>query len=268
MSTPGAVSGAATGGRRVWVDHFAYTRTRLLGGAPVPWHDVPACVAYFGQCERLLGSDACLLPLDDFYAVRFAHDAPLREAMQAKRRSGQALRAMLGFEPARAAVASLAAALAAQSSAPLVLMLPVAGEWLRWAHRTAHGEDCEVDAEDVERGAMYVADFVRCFADTAVSGVLLVAGGANGLPQDAHRPLVNAAAHYRWSVGVLDTDGTAGNGGLDFRIAPPGSGDALGTLLDGPSEGAAPRGEWVYLRLAADATPERVLEAVAALRAE
>ncbi|HRQ58855.1 MAG TPA: hypothetical protein PLN31_15680 [Azoarcus taiwanensis] len=257
----------ASGRRCVWVDHFAYTRERLLGGAEIPWNDLAASVDYLGQCERLLGSNACLLPVADYYVRRLAEDTALREAMRGRRLGPSVLRAMLGDEDARADIAALASVLATQSPRPLVLVLPAAGDWLRAVCRAAHGEDCEVDAEDIERAAIYVADFLRCFAASAVAGILILAKDVRSLPPGAHQPVANVASHYRWSVGVLDlTGGAAGAEGFDYRIAPQGSGDAQGVLLADSLATTDTTSPLCHVVIAADAVPEAVLEAIAVLR--
>ncbi|MCB1886969.1 MAG: hypothetical protein KDH20_05155 [Rhodocyclaceae bacterium] len=251
-----------TSGHGVWVDGVDYARARLLGGGAVPWGDTTACVAFFGQLDRLLRSDVQWLPVGAFFRARVAADGSLRTAMAARRRSGYALKTMLADGPARAALAELVSALARQSRAPVVLVLPDAAHWLAEAHALALGEPPASDPEAGERAAMYVADFLRTLADAGPGGLLVDAAGADGAGADPHGPLVNQARHYRWDCALLGGPAGWDDGIYDLCIDRDGARGARLDRLDVPPPPAA-----FYLQqVPADAEPEAVLERLAGLR--
>ncbi len=251
-----------TRGRGVWVDGLDYGRTRLLGGAAVPWGDTTACVAFFGQLDRLLRSDVQWLPVADFFRDRVAANGGLRSAMAAKRRSGFALKAMLGDAAARQALVELVTALGRQSRAPVVLVLPDAAGWLCVAHAMAHGEAPPPDADAGERAAMYVADFLRVLADAGPGGLLVDASGVGLEGGDPHGPLVNQARHYRWDCALLGGPATWDAAAYDLCIGRAGCHGACLETLDDP----APPAAFYLQRVPAAAEPEPVLARLASLR--
>lgn len=256
------VDGArATGSCGVWVDGLAYGGRRLLGGQPLPWHDTAASVAFFGQCDRLLRSDVQWLPVADFLHQRVGREAALRAAMAARSRAGYALKTLLADEPARRALAELLQALARQSTAPVLLVLPEAAGWLATAHALAHGEPSPPQPEDGERAAMYVADFLRSLAEAAPGGLLVDARAVSDGAPDPHGPLINQARHYRWDCVLLGGPEAWAASGYDLWLGPGARGAWL-EALDTPLPVAD-----VYLQhIPPLAEPEPVLERLAQLR--
>ncbi|MCB1954403.1 MAG: hypothetical protein KDG55_01935 [Rhodocyclaceae bacterium] len=247
-----------TGGRGVWVDGLGYARTRLLGAAAIPWQDTAACVAFFGQVDRLLRSDVQWLPVGDFYHQRVADDGDLRAAMAARSRSGFALRTMLADEAARSALSELVAALSRQSRAPVLLVLPAMAAWSVEAHALAHGEAIDAQADEGERAAMYVADALRALSQAGVGGLLLSPEGR----ADPHGPVLNQARHYRWDCVLADPPEGWDAHAYDLSVGPDrGQGRRLENLDTPPPEAA------FYLQhLPPTAEPEPVLARLASLR--
>ena len=259
-----AVLDAPVSGRRVplVVDHLDYSRRVLLRGNPVPWEDPTALSNFLNQAHGLLRPDVTLLDLGEYYRLA-ADDPRLREAMAARSRTGYALRALLADAATARAVATLAATVAGTTRLPLVLQIPSPRAWLAATHP---GDVADLDADRVEAAAMYVADWLRGFAEVPVSAVLLderIAPGADAAalpPVDpqSYVPVTNVAAHYRWEIGLR---------GEDTVSVGEHEGDVLGSGYWLADDAAVPdaRGAFRLAHLPADAVPETVLARLARL---
>lgn len=262
----------------LWIDFFAYAQRVLLGGAEVPWLRPPELARFYGDAHSLLGPSVACLPLRALFDAWLDSEPRAVAAMRAGRRTGYALKQLLsedeprklGVEILRALRASLPAAV------PLVVSLPAPDRWVASAHARANGaEPAEISADDTECASMYVADWLRSLAGSAVDGLLLEDDREVVLPIAMSQPIVNVARHYRWYVGVLAPRAAAEGAceELDFRILrlPAFSGVAGVMVPEGFWRGDAPpprRESQFYCAVVPEtAAPERVLDAVARLRA-
>jgi len=204
--------------------------------------------------------------------------------MAGKRRVTAALKAMLEAYAPRELLAEVITALANNysSSAPLVMVMPSPRALLVKAHQAANGETAEPDEMSVDTAAMYVADFLRYFSETELSGVLLVEDlelmPASGAELAWYQPVYNVAKHYRWSVGsylpTADADFDV-PADLAFTIAPSASplgakskGVEVTDLLWGDQAGEplpSVQG-FYYLTIPSDAKPELVLDTLSSLK--
>lgn len=269
----------ANGGRGLWLDYGAYA-ARLLAGGRVPWTDADAAIGWLRKAQGLLRSDVVSLPVREVVAAWLQVRPELRTAMAAKPRAAHALKTLLADEALRAQLAWLATALRSSFGAQaLVLALPSPHHWVTLAHGQAHaGGRVEVDADAVDDAAVYIADFLRRFADCGLDGVLLeesresAAAVADFLP--LYQPLLNVAAHYRWDAGLLlpAEVSAAGVEGLDFLVASePVAGCVPGLRVPGGfwQGGLAPpcpQGGFRYAEIPGETHPESVLERLASLR--
>ncbi|KOS53122.1 hypothetical protein Z051_27275, partial [Rhodococcus rhodochrous KG-21] len=123
----------------------------------------------------------------------------------------------------------------------------------------------DLDADRVEAAAMYVADWLRGFAEVPVAAVLLderiAADAAAALPPvdpQSYVPVTNVAAHYRWEIGLR---------GEDTVSIGEHEGDVLGSDYWLAEDAAVPDAHGVFrlAHLPADAVPETVLARLAAL---
>ncbi|MGW0042992.1 hypothetical protein [Rhodococcus sp. NPDC003348] len=244
---------APASGRRtpLIVDHLDYSRQVLLRGNPIPWDDPTALSNLLNQAHGLLRPDVTLLDLGAYYRI-LARELRLHEAMTARSRPGYALRVLLGDADAGRAAVTLVATVAGTTRLPLVLQIPSPRAWLEQTHP---GTTDDLDADRVENAAIYVADWLRGFADVPVAALLLderMAGGVPDVPADAYAPIANVAMHYRWELGLRDDPSvTFGEHG----------GDVLGAgfwLADNAAVPAA-SGTFRLARLPAEAVPETVL---------
>jgi hypothetical protein len=197
-------SGRAT---PIWIDSLAYSREKLLNGAPVPWASPGELSAFFGKAQGMFRSDALLVDLADLYAEHVKDDDALVAAMTARPRPGFALRTLLGDEAARVvAIDAMNAIGAGDSSTPVVLSVPSPARWLAiTAQEPAAAPDGSPEPRHVDAASMYVADFLRIFATARVDGLLLDEGStpeAALTPVEGYRPVLNVAAHYEWPVWI------------------------------------------------------------------
>lgn len=262
----------------LWLDYADYAGALLAGGS-VPWLDASALIAWQRKAQGLLRSDVVELPLGAVAAAWLAAHAPLREAMRAKRRAVFPLRTLLADEAWRAHLAELAGGLRASFAAqPLALACPSPRRWLLDAYQAAHGEAPEIDDDEVESAAVYLADFLRCFGETGVDLLLLQESDASepgeAAALAAYQPVLNVAAHYRWSAGLSAPAGryAGGEAPLDFVVAPqPAVARYAAQLVpaaywSGGEAPPCPPGGFRYAGIPGDAQPEAVLQRLAALR--
>lgn len=278
----------APGGRaalRLWLKSAAYTRRLLLGEAADPWQSASAYLAYFSQAQGLLKPDVAVLEVGELFASWLRRHPGLAAQMGSKRKLSFPLRCLLEQAPARALLAEIVAAVLASlgGQVPLVLAMPSPRQWLLQAGRGAGRPEAEPDRDSIEDAAMYMADLARSVSALAVGGILFEE--AQDGPADAaadlelYRPLINVARHYRWPLALRCGPGgiAAGPAAAEFDVligaaAPPDAVRAHGVdcsaaLLQGsPPAGLAPW-QFYFIEIAADASPERVLDGLAALRA-
>ena len=124
---------------------------------------------------------------------------------------------------------------------------------------------------------MYLADYLRTYADCPLSGLLIRdepgEGPSNASELARYQPLVNVAAHYQWQV-VLDGCGegevdTAAAGGVLLLGADIGglSGVRVTGIDEPPGVDASLPGNcYFHVAVPENATPERVLEFLDNLR--
>lgn len=264
--------------RALWLDANAYG-ARLLAGSQAPWLDVAACTAWQRKQQGLLKNEVASLPAAEVIAAWLAAQPALRAAMAAKSRTVYALKTLLADEALRAHLLELTRALrAGLSGQPLVLALPSPRAWVALAYEQAQGSRIEVDDEDADSAALYLADFLQTFAEAGLDGLLLVED-ENQPPLSAatlacYQSVANVAAHLRWDLGLLAPtlaeDCGALPAGWSYAIAPrPLAPLPTARALPADYWGgtAAEPGDFVYARIPAEAQPETVLERLAALRA-
>ena len=265
----------------LWLDFYAYAGALFGGG--IPWFDDAAFAAFHGKAQSLLRSDVVGLPVARVAAALLDARPELVAAMKAKSRPTYPLRRLLEDESLRQAVTALLAPLrAAAAGRPLALVIPSPRQWLAQAYAAAYGAplaaDTATDGDEIDGAAVYVADFLRSFAEAEIDLVLLCEDDGNG-PGNAealswYAPVFKTARHYRWQVGLLDAAGklpTADAAGLDFLIcAEPGPGSASGSILPAAfwSDGEKPLGYggFGYGVVPVGAVPEVVLDRIASLR--
>ncbi|MGW0022903.1 hypothetical protein [Rhodococcus sp. NPDC003383] len=260
-SKPEFLAAPASGRRTpLIIDHLDYSQRVLLRGNPIPWGDPTALSNLFNQAHGLLRPDATLLDLGAYYRI-LAGDPRLQDAMTARSRPGYALRTLLGDAEAGRAAVTLVATVAGTTRLPLVLQIPSPRAWLAQTHP---GTTDDLDADRVENAAMYVADWLRGFADVPVAAVLLderAAGDVPAVPPEAYAPIGNVAVHYRWELGLRDQRS------VSFG---EGDGDVLGDDFWLGDRAAVPAeaGAFRLARLPEGAVPETVLARLADLDRE
>lgn len=267
----------ASGRSLLWLESTDYAAQLLAGGRP-PWSDVAATLAWLRKSQGLLRSDVIAVPVAALVQGLLAERPALRAAMAAKQRLLAPLKALLADEALRAHLLELLRGLrAGYDEAPLVLQLPSPRLWPALAHRQAFGDGdaaLEVGDDDADSAAVYVADFLRHYGDAGIDALLLEETEAS-TPRSAddlalYQPVINVAAHYRWSLGLLTPRAPAFDAAaLDYLIAPGGGhAPALGALLGDEfwQTGDAPAAPLRYARVPPGLQPEAVLDRIAGLR--
>ncbi|MCW2572003.1 MAG: hypothetical protein JWO88_2061 [Frankiales bacterium] len=255
------ISGRA---RPVHLDHLRYARAVILQGQPIPWDQPVAFSKLMGQAQGLLRPDSTLLDLGAFYEHALGRSASLVAALSARSRTGFALKALLADESTAREALELALVVSHTSRAPLMLQIPSPLWWLARMHElSGAGTAAELDAGHAENAAMYVAGWLRRFADLPVQTLLLDErwagpGQLHDLDPAAYTPVTNLADHYRWTVARRRTESL----------------DVLGSTISGTvvpadfwcsEDEPAGGGDFLLADIPADAPPELVLSQLAKL---
>ncbi|MEH6468491.1 MAG: hypothetical protein V7725_02615 [Porticoccus sp.] len=269
---------------RLWVNFNDYTKKLLLGEGENPWTTPASYMAFYGQAHGLVKADVVVLDVWDLFQHWMVEDEKAIPAMAEKRRVPYALKAMLEAFAPRELLAEVITAVSNNygGETPIVLVVPSPRSLLVKAHKAATGNDAEPEEMTVDTAAMYLADFLRYFSETDLSGVLLVED-ENLMPVSTeelswYQPVINVAKHYRWSVGVrlpFSDGGFKAPDDIDFSIVPAGSSAAANTMgvdisqplweqgADGLSAG---ENGFYYLSIPADVQPELVLDTLSSLK--
>ncbi len=261
----------------LWLDYSDYAGALMSKGA-VPWLDVAALIAWQRKAQGLLKSDVLALPLDAVCAAWLDARPDLRSAMGSKSRTVFAIRTLLADESLRTHLLELARGLrACFAELPLALVCPSPRLWTGLAFQQAHGTAAEVEDDDADSAAVYIADFLRSFGDAGID-VLLLQEAGDGVATTAealalYQPVLNIAAHYRWAVGLSAPAGfrDGGSAGLSFVVADAAiPGVASGCIVpadywSGAAAPLCPESGFRYATIPADAQPESVLQRLSGL---
>jgi len=182
---------------RLWVNFNDYTKKLLLGEGENPWNTPASYMAFYGQAHGLVKADVVVLDVWDLFQHWMEEDEKAIPAMAEKRRVPYALKTMLDAFAPRELLAEVITAVSNNygGETPIVLVVPSPRSLLVRAHKAATGNDADPEEMTVDTAAMYLADFLRYFSETDLSGVLLVED-ENLMPASAdelswYQPVVN-----------------------------------------------------------------------------
>lgn len=244
------------------IDAASYAQRVLLQNRDVPWDDATAYANHLGQAQALLRPLVALIPLDRMFEREIEGNAGLREAMSARSRTGFAAKTLLADEGVRKRAVDIVATAVKTQREPVVVHLPSPLALLVRTTVAAHpGADLTLDlADDAENTAIYYADWLRIFADHGIAGIVFDERSGT-TPSEAYQPILGAAEHYRWPVGLRST--------TEVRFLSP---EASVPVLDPSVLGEAqatdlPAGGVLLAEIPEDAVPEQVLARLESLRA-
>ena len=263
----------------VWLDDHAYTAHLLAHDVP-PLLGIADYVAFRRQAAALLASDVTQVALDKICAAWLQEHPDLVRAMGAKARAVAPLRAMLGDETLRAHLAATVTALRrAFGGQPLVIALPSPRAWVAIARDQAGVEAIAIGQAEADSASVYVAEFLRTFAECEIDGILLVETLHNEpATRDElawYEPVFNVASHFRWKTGVLLPEQTSLSdvpNGVDFLVAQSSVGSVPTLIIQPPSiwlddsPPASVQALLAYAQIPHDARPEQVLAVIGILR--
>ena len=255
------VTEVGTRAPRLLIDAREYAQRVLLQGAEIPWE--PAAHArLLAQVGAMLRPDPTLVELTAFGCGGTERRPALRERFTGARRATAGLRALLADETLAADAVELVRVVAATSARPVAVQILSPAAWL--SDLAPAARDSAFDADDAENASVYLADWVRRFAELPVDTLVLdgrqAPGGEEpggealaGEALGAYGPLVGVTEHYRWTLALRGEDHldlAAGGGGvLDARFW-------AGSPVEVPQDAAL-----VLSRIDPGAEPEEVLAA-------
>lgn len=265
----------------LWLDANAYAG-RLLAGGAVPWLNAAELIAWQRKAQGLLKSDVLAVPLAAVCDAWLSAHPALKSSMAEKRRAVYPLKVLLADDAMRAHLLEVVNSYRAVfTSMPLALIAPSPRAWAASAYAQAHGADAEVEIGDDEAdsAAMYLADFLRSFADSGVDILLLdeqdAAQALSTSMLACYQSVSNVAEHYRWDLGLrLSAAGaeSVAVAGLTFVVSEKAQADVTAGLevpsafWEGADAGAVPAGGFRYVHIPEQAQPEGVLERLGVLR--
>ena len=269
------------GSPRLWVNFNEYAKTLLLGNDSNPWITPASYLAYYTQAHSLVKADVVVLDIWDLFHHWMEEDASAVSSMAEKTRATFALKTLLEAYAPRELLAEVLTAVDNNygNSAPIVLVIPSPRTLLVRAHKRATGNDLQPDEMAIDTASMYMADFLRYFSETNLSGILLVED-PSFMPESTeeiswYQPVLNVAKHYRWSVGLqlpfLD-GGFSAPVEIDFTIIPEqsvASAESLGVDISQSlwtNGGTQESKGFLYLSIPVDVNPEKVLETLSSLK--
>ncbi len=273
----------AEGASKIWVNFNDYTKKLLLGVDENPWTTPASYMAFYGQAHGLVKAEVVVLDVWDLFQHWMKEDEEAISSMAGKKRVTVALRTMLEAFAPRELLAEVITAVGNNygGSVPMVLVMPSPRSLLAKAHKAANGVDVVPEESHIDTASMYVADFLRYFSETGLSGVLLMEDAAL-MPESAeeiswYQPVFNVAKHYRWSVGVhlpFTGEGFDLPSDVDFSIVPAGSSaNSMGIDISSSlwteqgADGLSDReNTFYYLTIPEDIKPELVLDTLSSLR--
>lgn len=240
----------------ILLDSFDYVRRVILQDQKVPFDDPVAFADTAAKTQALLGADAFLLPLDWVTRQSIEDDPQIQEAMRRKSRPGWAAKAALSDEGLRERGHALAKACTGALNIPVLLQLRSPLMLLKECDAIVEGGN-DFDEDNMETAAVYLADWVRRFADAGVAG-LLFDERTDGCDREVYQPITNTAEHYQWTVGYRSDAEVVFTEGTD-SVAVPVAGD---DLWSGDGSAEPP----LFSQIPADAEPETVLAVLKRLR--
>lgn len=207
LSLADLVREAGQGARVVWLDQVAYAAGLFRPGEDI-WSDASRYVAVARQAQELLRGDVLEWRFGDAQRAAIRANPALMQPLRG-RQPVFALRKLL--EETSLTEMTMTVLTALQSlfpTVPRVLVVESLESQLTWlAGLTTEEGETVVDASDVDDAAVYLAAAVRGFSSAGLSGLVLDLRGTGAFPTDQsvelHRPLLNIARHYDWSLGVL-----------------------------------------------------------------
>jgi len=270
---------------RLWLKSADYARRILLGDSVDPWSGAAQYLAFFSQAHALVKSDVAVLELGDLYDSFAANHPEWSEAVNKRRKPATALRRLLEPEAPRQLLSEVVEAVLShlRGQTPLVLSMPSPRRWINHANALTGSDAMEMSADDVEDGAMYIADLLRSVSQHPLSGVLLEeprhAGDFHADDLSHYQSMVNVIGHYRWSLALrLPDTATASaeelshfdaiiSGSPEFTCAKAAVGrDISAAVSDGSMPPVLAARQFYFAQIEPGLRPESVLERLTALR--
>jgi hypothetical protein len=273
------------GSPKLWIDFNAYAKQLLLGENENPWATPAAYMSFYKQAHGLVSAEVVVLDVWDLFQHWMQDDTDALPSMSGKKRITVALKTMLEAFAPRELLAEVITAMSNNyaGSVPMVMVMPSPRSLIAKAHKAANGDDVIPEESHVDTAAMYVADYLRYFSETELSGVLFLEDTVL-MPTSSeelgwYQPVFNVAKHYRWSVGVhlpFTGEGFDLPDDVNFSIVPAGSSSATNSMgvdisnsiWDGQDIDELPANEngFYYLNIPEETKPECVLDTLSSLR--
>ena len=214
---------------RLWINFNAYAKKLLLSEGENPWTTPASYMSFYGQAHGLVKADVAVLDVWDLYQHWMQEDKDALESMVTKRRVTAPVKKMLEAFAPRELLAEVITAVSNNynGSIPIVLVIPSPRALVVKAYQAANDGDIEPDEMNVDTAAMYLADYLRYFSETDLSGVLLMEDESlmplNSEELSWYQPVFNVTKHYRWAVGVhlpTEIENFVLPEGVNFSIVP------------------------------------------------
>ncbi|NLA64602.1 MAG: hypothetical protein GX862_01435 [Leucobacter sp.] len=237
------------------IDAAQYAQRVLLQDSAVPWHDATEYSNHLGQAQALLKPAVAFIPLDRMLVSEMQANTELCEAMGARSRTGYAAKTLLADEAIRQKAFNIVATAVKTQREPVVLQLPSPHALLTMTDRVVDpASTTEFDDDQAESTAIYLADWLRTFADLDITGIIFDVR-ARSEPIGSYQPIFNTAEHYQWPIGRRRAN--------EVQFVSP---DTVVQVADWSELGSISGPGVYFTEVPVDAVPEDVLSQLAALR--
>ena len=266
---------------RLWVNFNKYAKNLLLGSDANPWTTPASYLSFYTQAHALVKAEVVLIDIWDLFHHWMEDDENAIKSMSEKSRATFASKVLLEAYAPRELLAEVLIAMNDNygNSVPIVLVIPSPRSLLARSHQAATKNDLEPTEMSVDTVSMYMADFLRYYSETNLSGILLVED-EKLLPLSAeeiawYQPVLNVAKHYRWSVGLqlpFQNEGFNAPDEIDFTIIPEQSAacsNSLGVDISHSLWASSDTKEntgFNYFTIPEDINPETVLETLSTIK--
>ncbi len=191
-----------------WMDYAE----ALIGGGATDWASPVAVSGLINKAQALMPSDGVILPVGKMLLA-----LGQSVGLTAQSRVEVALRSLLANGHVRAQLLETVKLLRVPA---LALGLPAPADLLTLAATLANLPPPDMHEDRVDDAALYIADFLRAFANATLEAVILFETIDATQWRILYSPIETVVSSYRWTYSVTPTDVASWPGFRTVVIAP------------------------------------------------
>lgn len=207
----------------IFLDFFDYANVLFNNGKEDIYLNPETFISVYSQAERLLSPDILDIYASPFYRSFLDQESEMIESWKG-RRTSLALKKTFGLDKPKTVLSEIINAMKSlYPNHPLVLTIDSPQKWLQQTHKLVNPEQEEnLSLDELERGAMYIAEFLRSFSTLGVNGVVLREFDESTLAHEevlsSYQPIINVINHYKWPLGILFEKGIIQSSDISNKV--------------------------------------------------